>query len=422
MANQKIVSFLKVLEKYSCIPLVRQAIGQKPKKGESPNEAPEATPNDKPYEKEIRDYFDERRKNMKIMATTTTPMGQTVDWIPVESQGTIASPPPKPAPKSGDNVTFATPELAMDGAQKGPEGTVPVLRKNLDGLKFDEPLEKFLNKLHGTRRTGKQDSTLSAQAGGVHRYGSSQQAVTCYGGSGTLSYWNPAVQTNGDFSLLQTGMINTQQVEQTAEAGWQVFQALNGDTGSHLFTYYTTNGYASSGNNVGGYDTSVTGWVQVDGTVFPGTVFSPYSSREGSQYAMGIQYQLYQGNWWLAVNGTFIGYYPASLYAKNGTTANTLGDHATDIGWWGEVYDDQSEAGGRTTTDMGSGQFPSGGWQQSAYMNNLTYQSDAGGTQTAYNGANGIVQEDPDMYQIQGQWNSGTTWGSYAWVGGPGAG
>ena len=66
-----------------------------------------------------------------------------------------------------------------------------------------------------------------------------QQAVTAYGTAGSLSYWNPAVQTSGDFSLLQTGVINTQQIEQTAEAGWQVFQALNGDTASHLFTYYT---------------------------------------------------------------------------------------------------------------------------------------------------------------------------------------
>lgn len=55
-------------------------------------------------------------------------------------------------------------------------------------------------------------------------------------------------------------------------------------------------------------------------------------------------------------------------------------------------------------------------------MNNLTYQSDSNGTQVQYNGANGIVEEDPDMYQILGEWNSGTTWGSYAWVGGPGAG
>ena len=173
---------------------------------------------------------------------------------------------------------------------------------------------------------------------------------------------------------------------------------------------------------MGGYNRDVAGWVQVSTSVFPGTVFSPYSVQGGNQTLIPIQYQLYQGNWWLGVNGAWIGYYPASLFSKNGSLNNTLGNNANVIGWWGEVFDDQTEAGGRTTTDMGSGQFPSTGWQHSAYMNNLQYQSDAAGTLVDYNGSNAIVQEDPDMYQIGPNFNSGTTWGSYAWVGGPGAG
>ena len=84
------------------------------------------------------------------------------------------------------------------------------------------------------------------------------------------------------------------------------------------------------------------------------------------------------------------------------------------------VEDDQLHTSLLTLT--GSGQFPSGGFGQSAFMSNLTYQSDTNGTQVGYNGANGIVQEDPDMYQIQGNWNSGTSMGSFAYVGGPGAG
>jgi hypothetical protein len=387
------------------------------------------------YEKEFRDYFENKRKSLKILATTKTPMGQTVDWIPRESQGTIASPPPSIKVEAGENVILATPELEMEGAERGPEGTVPVLRKNLDAIKPKEPLAKYLNKVRGAR-PGMQKNGLSAQAGG-HRYGkwvvhiynftdiegSSQQSVNNYGGSGNLSYWNPYVQTNQDFSLLQIGIINTQQgYDQTAEAGWQVFQQLNGDFASHLFTYFTVNGYTTGGDNLGGYDRDVAGWVQYSSTVFPGTVFTPYSSQGGTQTSIGIRYQLYQGNWWLAVNGAFIGYYPASLYAKNGSTNGTLGNNGTGIGWWGEVYDDGTQSGGRTTTDMGSGQFPSAGWTYSAFMNNLTYQSDTNGTLVNYNGANGIVEEDPDMYQIQGDWNSGSSWGSYAWVGGPGSG
>ena len=333
------------------------------------NGVAEASPLENSYEKEIRQHFEDMRKSMKIVATTNTPMGQTVDWIPRESQGNVASPPPALQVKPGGSVTLATPELEMEGAERGPEGTVPVLRKNLDNLKFDEPLEKFLNKVKGARPGIESKDIVSVRAG-THRYGdfpflfqqeptdhvlgSSQQAVNCYGGSGNLSYWNPYVQTNGDFSLLQTGMINTQQgYDQTAEAGWQVYDGLNGDTASHLFTYFTVNGYTVGGNNLGGYDRDVAGWVQYSSTIFPGTVFSPYSVRGGGQTVLGIQYQLFQGNWWLAVNGSFIGYYPASLYAINGSTNNTLGNNANYIGWWGEVFDDQTEAGGRTTTDMG---------------------------------------------------------------------
>lgn len=107
---------------------------------------------------------------MKIVATTKTPMGQTVDWIPRESQGNVASPPPALQIKPGDNVTSATAELHMEGAERGPEGTVPILRKNLDNLKFDEPLEKFLNKVRGARPGIEKKGTVSVQAG-THRYG-----------------------------------------------------------------------------------------------------------------------------------------------------------------------------------------------------------------------------------------------------------
>ena len=145
-------------------------------------------------------------------------------------------------------------------------------------------------------------------------------------------------------------MINTAQgYDQTVEAGWQAFQLLNGDTASHLFTFYTTNGYATSGDNQGGYNRDVAGWVQVSTSIFPGTVFSPYSVQGGNQSLIPIQYQLSGGNWWLGVNGSWIGYYPANLFSKNGSLNNTLGTNANVIGWWGEVFDDGTLSGGRTT-------------------------------------------------------------------------
>ena len=69
----------------------------------------------------------------------------------------------------------------------------------------------------------------------------------------------------------------------------------------HIFTYFTTDGYTGGGTKIGGYNQDVGGWVQVDSTYFPGSAFSSISTFGGTQYDMTMQYQLYQGNWWLYV-------------------------------------------------------------------------------------------------------------------------
>ncbi|KAI9756060.1 MAG: hypothetical protein M4579_004030 [Chaenotheca gracillima] len=388
-------------------------------------ESKQIEPKDKrQYEDNIRTYFNDRTDRLNIVKTTTSSRGSTIDWVKIDSQGPIAAAPPAPGPSHFKSTLVA--ELDQEGSEKGPQGTIPVVRKNLDLISYTKSLDDYLSKTRGTRRgmprifSVAEDEPPAAQDTATHRYGSSQQAVVCYGGEGNLSYWDPHVETAGDFSLLQIGMINAggQSQAQTVEAGWQVFQELSGDYSAHLFTYFTTNGYTAQGNGLGGYDTDVGGWVQVDTSIFPGSTFSSPSVIGGSQSDLPIKYQLYQGNWWFSCLGKWIGYYPASLFSPKGQ----LGNHADHIGFWGEVFD-STEVSGRTKTDMGSGQFPSAGWTKSAFMSNLKYQADAGATNMPdYNGSADIVQEDTDMYRIEPHFNSGSSWGSYAWVGGPGAG
>ncbi len=46
--------------------------------------------------REITEYFDRRRARLSVVATTETPRGQLIDWVPIESQGegeAIARPP-----------------------------------------------------------------------------------------------------------------------------------------------------------------------------------------------------------------------------------------------------------------------------------------------------------------------------------------
>src|SRR5262245_45540702 len=70
-----------------------------------------------------------RAKHRVVVATTTSAQGETIDWIPIESQtpdGRIASPPPGPPP-SPVGAPLGVTHVPPNGGG-GPPGTIPVLR------------------------------------------------------------------------------------------------------------------------------------------------------------------------------------------------------------------------------------------------------------------------------------------------------
>jgi hypothetical protein len=99
---------------------------------------------------------------------------------------------------------------------------------------------------------------------------------------------------------------------------------------------------------------------------------------------------------------------------------STLGDHADYVGFYGEIFDSDDVAG-RTHSDMGSGRWPETGWGSAAYIHNIRYQRDRSGSMSDYDGSAGVYESDPDMYGIDAQFAGGSSWGSYLYVGGPGA-
>jgi hypothetical protein len=220
---------------------------------------------------------------------------------------------------------------------------------------------------------------------------------------------------------MQTWIQNYQKPKlQSLEAGLTVDRNLNGDTAPHIFTYYTTNGYSSDGNNQGGYNRIYNGWVQYHPTVFPGIRVNGTSTQGGGQFWIFVKYQLYQGNWWFGVQGSgnfiWIGYYPASLF--NGG----LGNHVDWVGFGGEVYSSLSNPS-QTKDQMGSGRRAEDGWAKAAFQRNLRNQSDTNGAMVNHNG---VAQTDTanggaNPYDIQLHMNSGSNWGSYFYVGGPSA-
>jgi hypothetical protein len=198
-----------------------------------------------------------------------------------------------------------------------------------------------------------------------------QKTITNFGGAGFINVWQPFVLFSQEMSLAQVAVTSGNPVVETVEAGWHVNGALYGDFATRLFVYFTTNGYAKEGANVGGYNLNQTGWVQVSPTVTPGTVITPVSIQGGSQYEFYLRIQLFNGSWWVKFQNIWLGYYPASIFEQN-----RLRTSAPRIHFFGETFD-SVDVPGMTVSDMGSGLFPgiNTWWANAAYMRNLEVQT-----------------------------------------------
>jgi Neprosin len=376
--------------------------------------------------KALAAYFKERRDRLDVVATTRTPAGQTLDWVPITSQPgarrRVADPPSDDQPiepmKGRQRLHPVTFELEDPEVKRGPEGTVPIVRRNLSLLRGSHTLDEHLSK-HGHKTypmyIDDRDSVEVPADSSAHEYGYSSQWVRCYGAEGGLAAFDPYVYRSDEFSLLQVALARgSGNGKQTIEGGWQEYRDHYGDWVPHLFVFYTTNGYTQSGDNKGGYNRDVDGWVQYSNVVYPEAISSPNSTRGGAQYVMYVKYQLYQGNWWLRCNGRWIGYYPASLFNSSG-----LRNEAEKVAFYGEIVDSGKDSVS-SWTDMGSGYWPGYHWTWSAYMMALRFQSSAAGAMSRYSGS--TWESNPTEYGIEEHFANTGSWGSYAWVGGPGGG
>jgi hypothetical protein len=90
---------------------------------------------------ELVNWLNIRQASLKIVKTTTTPSGQTIDWVPIESQhpsGKIATAPPaglaRPSIAPGRITKASSFELDDPRIERGPAGTVPILRPDIARL------------------------------------------------------------------------------------------------------------------------------------------------------------------------------------------------------------------------------------------------------------------------------------------------
>ena len=389
---------------------------------------------------ELVQWLTERQNSLRIVKTTSTPSGMVLDWVPIESQvsgGKIATPPPAPQARVDAPLRQVKPltfELDDPSVERGPSGTVPIVRPDLSRLNRTVALTDYLTKRGGLRVNRNRRSEAPADpdpAGYFHN--NSGQSGTFYGWDGCFNVWDPTINVPGggsgeDHSILQVWLQNSSDnILQSLEGGWTVDRILNGDTLPHVFTYYTTNAYSKDGDNIGGYNALHKGWVQYSGpsttgrTVHPGIGITSISTFDGPQYDLQMKFQLYREpgtgelNWWVSAEGVWMGYYPASLFDRE-----ELGSVVEWIAAGGEVYSDLKNP--ETTADqMGSGSQALAGAGKAAYLRNLRNQTSMDGTMVDHDGvalSDVATPGGADPYTIQMNMESGGSWGSYLYAGG----
>ena len=338
---------------------------------------------------------------------------QYFDCIPIRQQASvrllgitsIASPPPQPA--LTDPGDYASAMIGQDeqydafgNSTTCEDSTIPMRRVTLDEVtRFATLLDFFSKSPDG-------DAVQAA----THKYAYTRQAVDNLGGNSALNVWKPNVDTSKGqiFSLSQQWFSGgTGAGTQTVEGGWQNYPAKYGDQNSRLFIFWTADNYG----NLKCYNLECPAFVQINKSWPIGGKFSNYSIYGGAQYYFTMQWELFQGNWWLGLgNDTkrqWVGYYPGTIFRGGQMSRNaqsiTFGGETTGDGNWGP---------------MGSGDWPAKGYKYAAYQRQIYYIDTNSVSQwanlTAY-------QPSPSCYKVDGPKQAATAiWGIYFFFGGPG--
>lgn len=320
----------------------------------------------------VRDFFANSRAQRNVVATTRLSTGQILDWIPRPSGVTPpADPPIAPLQQGEERVRIP---LEDEPEARGPEGTVPIPVFDVESYLAqvgdhvpDDPRDIATHPVHPPNPTS---------AGYYYsEWGISQSTTSFIGLNGVINIWDSPDLVTGDHIVSQNVVTRgTSSGRQTVESGAIQDNCCNGGA-PYLFVYYTTNNYASEGDWVGGYDAFQKGWCQYSATVYPGLPLSS-STPGGTQIVMTVSTEKSADGWWVYAINQWIGYYPNYKNTDCSATPSTylfsstgLRTEASDMRFYGEVYDDAAPNG--TNTDMGSGQGWSAGYGYAAYFSNI---------------------------------------------------
>jgi len=357
---------------------------------------------------------------------------QTFDCVPIDQQPSVrmlglstipSEPPTSTAAPPGDGDDSAVPAALSQlppgkttdefGNPLGCEAhTIPLRRITLEQVSGFETLRNFFEK--GPNGAGHPDASapLVPPSGTGHKYAYAYQFVHNYGPSATINLWRPYVYTDvGEvFTIAQLWALGGNgSATQSVEAGWQNYPAFWGTQNSVLFIYWTADNY----NSTGCYNESCPGFVQTSSSLHLGAPFASYSIFDGAQQDIQLQYDLFYSsntgtwNWWLGVGGTWMGYYPVSIF-KGGQ----LSQYSTELEFGSEAY------GTNVWPSEGSTLWPASGSTYAAYQRQLYYLNAKGVSVWASLTA---VTPSPKCYKASAPAHSSSSyWGVHFYFGGPG--
>lgn len=345
---------------------------------------------------DMRHYLRNRYDGVTVVRSFAE-QGTFYDCIPTEQQPALRDGSGIAAPPASSPIATHASSTASTAASTCPAGSIPLERVGLDQLTRFPSLKAFFAR-NPTPEAHRQASRFAtADAASTHHYASmfaSMGGAEIAGAGADLNIWNPAFVTSNDYMSISQiwldGASSSNQT-QTLEVGWQR-RPTYGTWGNQsiLFVYSTQDGYVSTGC----HNLECGEFVQVaSGNVF-GVSFaaSRYSSTNGAQGVVKVAYQRNaDGNWWLNVDGTWVGYYKAALYS--GDLATTSTNTAFTAG--GETYAN----GGGASTPMGSGVFAANGYRKAAFQANHFY-IDSALASHAVTQLSSVVVSDPACYTI----------------------
>ncbi|MDP6653217.1 MAG: neprosin family prolyl endopeptidase [Gammaproteobacteria bacterium] len=309
------------------------------------------------------------------------------------------------------------------------KGTIPMRRLTLETLTRFETLDDFFSKgpgdaLQRAEKRKEQSSVQSKQEeivpgddDATHYWAHARQTVDNHGGDSRLNVWRPDADP-GEFSLSQHWYVGgTGANKQTVEGGWHVYDWKYENSNPNLFIFSTSAGYSVTDPVSKCYNLDCAAFVQINNSWVLGGELGPVSTTGGTQYIFRMQWQLHNGNWWLFLKGRgsaepgVANYHAVGYYPEEWFNGGQLTQHATKIDYGGEVASHDENTG-----EMGGGKHAVEGWQQAAYQRTIYYidlaQKGQWANLTKVNGT-------PDCYTADLHNQTGTTWATYLYFGGP---